>query len=1151
MARPTIKAGERSFAGQVIAWIKEQISHGGLPFGNALNDPSLYGLSTTRFPDVLLTLDEAARQPFCDWELKTPSTDPRDADLLENAVTKARVLKARYFVTWNMVSAILWTTPPRGAVTEENRLREYGPIPQVRTEDDLREGVVYHRLKEICARVLLDLGRLYEDASINLMHADTSVFVALLARTADQLYAPMLNSLNTQRANRKFDRQLDAWVKKQGVNKYDADYHKTLVRQVVYKVLSKILFYQTLRRYRLMLPPMDISGTPASQLGAKLAQFFQKARDIDYQAVFEPDITDQLKFDRESTAILSDLVQHLNQYNFDQMPLDVVGRVFEQLIPPEARHGLGQYFTREDLVDFIVAFCVRNAEDAVLDPTCGTGTFLVRAYDRLNRLASKPHHEILSQLWGVDIARFPAELATINLFRQDLADYNNFPRIVSEDFFDVRPGKVLDFPPPRIDLDPDRRERVSMPLFDAIVGNFPYIRQELIERASPGYKKQIEAVLFDDWHEHYRQLFADHSLRLSGQADIYAYLFFHAAAHLKAQGRMGIVVSNSWLDVEYGYELQKFFLSKFKIVAIVESRCEPWFEDVAVNTVFAILEQCDSAEERDAHLAKFVKLKKPLAELFPQDLANDAARRWSHVQELVDRIEGIGLGDSPSARPGAHKSFGRIDAPHVKEPPIDSYEDNHVRVRSISQADLLQAVEAAGSTVKWGLYLRAPDVYFEILQTCAKKLVPLGQVAKVRRGITTGINKFFYLTPKDADHWAIERDFLRPLVQSSKECPAIRVDRKKLRYNAFCCTKPTTQLAGTAALRYIRWGQKQLATSGKNFPQVESVQSRKQWYSLPQHEPAPILMTRIESDCLRAIHNPERFLVDCNLCEIEPKDPRHTRALLAFLNSNITFVQRELMGRANLGDGALKFEVVDFPHVLVPNPALLKRLDKAVAKVMDRIERRRVPAITQQAREPARRQLNTTILRLLGYRTSPPGDAATNLAESVVELVSERLELPRLRKRRTAARETRDIADLIQTVEEAVMASGIRRFPEAFLRGKAECEQLGVPKEPLRIGARGLAVCELTLPDGTHFAETGFERAKAICFAQRTHPDSLVITIPTQDVVLVKALKDYSTYVRDVEQRLSREFMAKSGDANLSENLTRKVLADYGLDMSD
>ena len=34
---------------------------------------------------------------------------------------------------------------------------------------------------------------------------------------------------------------------------------------------------------------------------------------------------------------------------------------------------------------------------------------------------------------------------------------------------------------------------------------------------------------------------------------------------------MGIVTSNSWLDVAYGYELQRFFLKKFKIVAILES----------------------------------------------------------------------------------------------------------------------------------------------------------------------------------------------------------------------------------------------------------------------------------------------------------------------------------------------------------------------------------------------------------------------------------------------------------------------------------------------------------------------------------------------------------------------------------------------------
>ena len=37
-----IKANERVFQGQAIAWIKTQISHGSLPFKNATNDSSLY-----------------------------------------------------------------------------------------------------------------------------------------------------------------------------------------------------------------------------------------------------------------------------------------------------------------------------------------------------------------------------------------------------------------------------------------------------------------------------------------------------------------------------------------------------------------------------------------------------------------------------------------------------------------------------------------------------------------------------------------------------------------------------------------------------------------------------------------------------------------------------------------------------------------------------------------------------------------------------------------------------------------------------------------------------------------------------------------------------------------------------------------------------
>src|SRR5208283_5302303 len=145
------------------------------------------------------------------------------------------------------------------------------------------------------------------------------------------------------------------------------------------------------------------------------------------------------------------------------LPQDVIGTVFERLIPPEERHGLGQYFTSENLCDLIAAFCVHSPNDAVLDPTCGTGTFLIRAYDRLRSLGQKDHSSLLSQVWGIDIAPFPAELATINLFRQHIAEHGNFPRIVCADFLKLSPGDRFPFPPPKMDLEHPQVIEQSIP----------------------------------------------------------------------------------------------------------------------------------------------------------------------------------------------------------------------------------------------------------------------------------------------------------------------------------------------------------------------------------------------------------------------------------------------------------------------------------------------------------------------------------------------------------------------------------------------------------------------------------------------------------------------------------------------------------------
>jgi len=352
------KANEREFQGQVIAWIQKQISHGGLPFENATNDSTLYGLQTVRFPDVLLTLDFVCQRPFCGWELKTPKTDVRDKRLLKDAVEKAQNLKAKYFVTWNMQTAIIWRTPAKTITTvkEKDKDREFGPEPRIQSVDDTRDYEKSLLMESVCVQLLRDLARLYKDENVNLPVADTTVFVGLVGHASNQMESTLLRDINKARANKSFDKRLRAWAAKQGVSKYDQDYWHTLAQQVAYKIIGKIMFYMTLRRHRLELPRMELPPKSYKTAVKKMRALFQQALDVDYQAIFEPDIIDEIEISADTAKIIIQLTENLAHWSFDLMPLDVVGAVFEELIPEEARHSLGQYFTPGNLVDLIISF---------------------------------------------------------------------------------------------------------------------------------------------------------------------------------------------------------------------------------------------------------------------------------------------------------------------------------------------------------------------------------------------------------------------------------------------------------------------------------------------------------------------------------------------------------------------------------------------------------------------------------------------------------------------------------------------------------------------------------------------------------------------------------------------------------------------------
>lgn len=1144
----TVKANEREFMSQVISWLNEAISQGSYPFEIASSEASLKVSSKgTNFPDIQIWLSRESGMGFCGWELKTPDTPADDKALLENAAQKARAMNADYFVTWNMRDAVIWRAPGWiEKVTHEHRLKTYPSILPVNEANDLWVISKQELLKGRARDILYDLSILHRDGHLHLINVDSTFFVHILTEAVKTLIPHIHQSLITKMGrDKKFKEGLFDWAVRQAIANYDDPaFYETVSRQVVYRIIGKILFYLTLRRFRSDLPAINIKDIDPSQINEKLKEYFEMARQIDYQAVFEDDFTDNIPIPPSGVEPLAVLISDLNRFNFSHMPQDVIGNVFEKLIPPEERHALGQYFTREEVVDLINAFCIQTKDSKVFDPTCGTGTFLIRGYDRMKTIGEKVHTTLLSNLWGFDVAHFPAELATINLYRQNISDYRNFPRILSKDFFEIKPGDTFKFPPPKATGDFEFMIEEKLPAFDAAVGNFPYIRQELIEKRLKGYKKGLERVLAEGWRREYPELFdRNNGLKLSGQADIYAYLFFHTARFLKEDGgRMGIVTSSSWLEVDYGYELQKFFLKNFKIIAVLESTTENWFEDVPIITTVTILERNKDKEQKGDNNMKFVKIKKRLKELIPWDMKMETQRRWGGLDKIAHKIERTG---------SEHFQFKGTRFENTLKG-IATYENEDFRIRVVRQGELLLNLESSGKTVKWGQYLRAPDIYFEILERCKDKLVPLKEVAEVRYGIKTGINEFFYLDEDKVRHWGIEEEFLSDIVTSPKEVDSLIINPKTLQFKVLLCNKSEKELLKerkTGVLAYIRWGENQKTKErgsykkgGIPFPEVASVKERKYWYDIGSREPGEFVVNRfIRERFFFPINNAKVFLGDV-VFEGNIKKKKYAEFYKACLNSSLVFLFVELQGRFSMGDGLLTFYGPDIVDLLVPDASKVSNpVSKQILKAFDKLLTRPIKPIFEEVKMKDRQRLDSLVLSAIGL---DPKKYLKPLYEGLCELVRERIELAGMRKKVKNAKTEKDIEKLMEQVISEIIPNGPRKFPEEFIDSRylKEAKEISISNEPLKLGNYFMGQQEVVSDSGFKYTAQGIEEAKFIIYSQK--PNCYIVKLPKDRIRLTKAVDEYERYIKRLKDELFQAFFTRTHDHKLADTLVERVMEE-------
>jgi type I restriction-modification system DNA methylase subunit len=1072
---------ERSAVAILMHWMRQIIERENLDLG--LPDVDTSG-ADRKSPDTVIYESRRSQNVLCVIEAKPPYYDVLDYEQLKKpAWDKANNRRATYFATTNFQELIWFRTenvnaqkPIEEQVVDKYHLSELEDLNLI-DDTRYRDSII----KEL-ERFLTKLYAVHTGREPEPKQAIDEWLIYLLHDKVKRLaryYAPLIE--DQCHKDRAFSTKLGKWFNDQGwsFGWSRQDFDKA-ARQTAYLLVNKILFYDLLQAKRPeKLDPLQIpqSLTKGAQLKKILQSFFDEIIiNIDYETIYTTDFIDNIAFpdQKEVVAEVKELVSILQEYDFSKLGYEIIGGIFQKLIPQEERHNLGQYFTNPDVVDLILCFCLKQENDKVFDPACGAGTFLVRAYQHKKLMNQYLKHEdILETLWGNDIAKFPAHLSTINLAINDLSVDRNYPNIMQEDFFNLlSTAQGFDMPDKwrRVrakTLGIKEREIEYPRWFDCIVGNPPYTRQEEMAEIAPEDRRYKETTIDKALQDTNGRKLAD----ISRRAGIYVYFFVHGAKFLRNGGRFGFVVSESWLDVDYGKGLQEFLLKNYKIVAIIGSKVERWFEDADINTCIVILEKCSGdnhRKERDENLVRFVYLKKPLRYFIPpaQDI-------W---EKQVARISAI------------KDKFKKTILAHT-----DIYEGDDFRIFPKRQKELWEegydAEEQKYTGAKWGKYLRAPDIFFKILEKGKDKLVPLKQIAEVRRGFTTGADPWFYvrditdtanqdelstmaaqanykgkisdlrlIQSGDGSKWLVERSFVYPVARNPDDFRNILIKTDEVDNFVISVNEPPANIKKKMVYKYIAHGQRKPYNMGKGRREIpsntETCSSRTNWYQLPDIAATRLLWEKAFDRYHRHFLANKPILANQRFYPIYPNDTEDTDLMAASLNSPITSLYLEFQ-RTIMGLGAVEATVDEARQSLVLNPDVVDSpVKERVKKALSRLAGRPVESLFSELGasspdevsldkvKPDRRELDRIIMgEILGLTE----EEQLEVYRAVIDLVKSRLEKAKSFGKRKKTKEGIDIDLVVRLTIEKVGEDTLGKFYAEKVLSQPSLETKSLP----------------------------------------------------------------------------------------------------------
>jgi len=434
------------------------------------------------------------------------------------------------------------------------------------------------------------------------------------------------------------------------------------IDQAVQRILDRLIFIRTcedreIEPYRLqpMLRQWRDQGRK-KDLVQTLSTLFREFDDIYDTRLFAPHFCEELTSEPTPfERIIEGLYEApggYGLYDFNAIDADVLGGIYEQYLghraqDPEGkqvvdkrakRKAQGIYYTPQFVVRYIVGQTLgrlleeQDYEQArqvkVLDMACGSGSFLIEAFDVLDRYLAgvrgqdaasttgdihdfARRMEILTgNLYGADLDAQAVEIARLNLLLKAVNQRGELPRLEN-----IRQGNsLISGTPEELEAAFGSNWRDKHPFgweeqfprimerggFDVIVGNPPYVRAERMAKDERAY-----------WQK------SGQFNVIYGRFDIFILFVERAIKLLREGGRLGFIVPSAALNQNYAKKLRSLILQTCCIESIVDLSAVDVFQEAAIETCILVLRKTADQGKGAANKLAVVRIEDAEQDIAP------------------------------------------------------------------------------------------------------------------------------------------------------------------------------------------------------------------------------------------------------------------------------------------------------------------------------------------------------------------------------------------------------------------------------------------------------------------------------------------------------------------------------------------------------